>query len=28
VQVRMSRLTTAGSQSPLFPEIPGIAGRH
>jgi hypothetical protein len=28
VQVRLSRLTTAGSQAPLFPEIPGVAGRH
>jgi DNA polymerase IV len=28
LQVRLSRLTTAGSQVPLFPEIPGVAGRH
>ena len=28
VQVRLSRLTIAGSQAPLFPEIPGVAGRH
>jgi DNA polymerase-4 len=28
VQVRLSRLTALGSQAPLFPEIPGIAGRH
>jgi DNA polymerase-4 len=28
VQVRLSRLTTMGSQVPLFPEIPGMAGRH
>ena len=28
LQVRLSRLTTAGSQAPLFPEIPGVAGRH
>jgi len=28
VQVRLSRLTVAGSQAPLFPEIPGVAGRH
>jgi len=28
VQVRLSRLTTVGSQAPLFPEIPGVAGRH
>ena len=28
VQLRLSRLTTAGSQVPLFPEIPGVAGRH
>jgi DNA polymerase-4 len=28
LQVRLSRLTTLGSQAPLFPEIPGVAGRH
>lgn len=28
VQVRLSRLTAMGSQVPLFPEIPGVAGRH
>jgi DNA polymerase IV len=28
VQVRLSRLTTLGSQAFLFPEIPGVAGRH
>jgi DNA polymerase-4 len=28
VQVRLSRLTALGSQAPLFPEIPGVAGRH
>ncbi len=28
VQVRLSRLTAQGSQAPLFPEIPGVAGRH
>jgi DNA polymerase-4 len=28
LQVRLSRLTTRGSQAPLFPEIPGVAGRH
>ena len=28
VQVRLSRLTAAGSQVPLFPDIPGVAGRH
>ena len=28
LQVRLSRLTALGSQAPLFPEIPGVAGRH
>jgi DNA polymerase IV len=28
VQVRLSRLTTLGSQAPLFPESPGVAGHH
>jgi DNA polymerase-4 len=28
LQVRLSHLTALGSQAPLFPEIPGVAGRH